>query len=270
MAGRLERVIRRRLTRRTAKTAADQPPPICPAGWHTGPPDFVGVGVQRAGTSWWFRELSSHPDFAEAPGARKELHFFDPFSDRPLRTDDINRYHRWFPRPAGAVAGEWTPAYVYEPWAVPLLIEAAPDARILLLLRDPMDRFRSGLDLGLSRGLSHSEATIDAFHRGLYSGQVARLVARVPRSRLLVLLYEELRAGGAEQRRRTAAFLGLDPDRFPRPVAARPPRQRPEAGRVIDGSYLAGIRESYRDDFAALAPLLPEVDFARWSTLQPR
>ena len=196
--GRIERGIRRRVFGRTPTSVADQQPPPCPAGWRTGPPDFVGVGVQRGGTSWWFRELSRHRDVHQAPGARKELHFFDPFSNRSLTAADIRRYHQWFARPDGGITGEWSPVYVYEPWAVPMLALAAPDARYLLLLRDPIDRFRSGVEFAVRKGFSHSAAVLDAFHRGLYAEQVARLLDHVPRERLLVLLYEELRARGPQ------------------------------------------------------------------------
>ena len=102
---------------------------------------------------------------------------------RRPRTDTRRhpRYHRWFPRADRAIAGEWTPAYAYEPWVVPMIARAAPEARIILLLRDPIDRFRSGVEFGLTRGYTHNRSVIEAFHRGLYAGQVARLFAHVPR-----------------------------------------------------------------------------------------
>ena len=231
MAGRIERGIRRRVFRRATRPTADREPPPCPEGWRAGPPDFVGVGVQRAGTSWWFRELREHPDFARPPDAPKELHFFDAFSNRRLSDADITRYHGWFPRPAGGITGEWTPVYIYEPWAVPMVLQAAPDARVLLLLRDPIDRFYSGYRFGIGRGYSPGEATLEAYNRGLYTMQVKRLLAHVPRPQLLVLLYEDLRADPAAARRRTAEFVGLDPDRFTRSVNAREPTTAAEATR---------------------------------------
>jgi hypothetical protein len=56
-------------------------------------PDFVGVGVQRAGTTWWFRELSRHQDVA-GKDVIKELHYFDAFSNRELTPADIERRPR--------------------------------------------------------------------------------------------------------------------------------------------------------------------------------
>ena len=268
--GRIERGIRRRVFGRTPTSVADQQPPPCPAGWRTGPPDFVGVGVQRGGTSWWFRELSRHRDVHQAPGARKELHFFDPFSNRSLTAADIRRYHQWFARPDGGITGEWSPVYVYEPWAVPMLALAAPDARYLLLLRDPIDRFRSGVEFAVRKGFSHSAAVLDAFHRGLYAEQVARLLDHVPRERLLVLLYEELRARPAELRRRTAEFLGLDPDGFDGAVGAREPTARTDPDRGFAPGLVDEIRARYRDDSVALGRLVPDLDLGRWSTASAR
>ena len=52
-------------------------PPAIPEGWQVGPPHFVGVGAQKAGTSWWNRLIEAHPDVVNAGGQPKELHFFD-------------------------------------------------------------------------------------------------------------------------------------------------------------------------------------------------
>ena len=65
--------------------------------------------------------------------------------DALRRRADIERYQRYFPVPEGAVAGEWTPGYLIDFWTPELIARAAPEARILVLLRDPIDRFRSGL-----------------------------------------------------------------------------------------------------------------------------
>src|ERR1700722_14580356 len=51
-------------------------PPQAPPGWTTGPPDFVGVGFQRCGTTRWYNLVAAHPQIAR-PVAMKELHFFD-------------------------------------------------------------------------------------------------------------------------------------------------------------------------------------------------
>jgi sulfotransferase family protein len=265
-AGTRARKALRRLAGRP-QAPADRTPPPCPPGWRVAPPDFVGVGVQRGGTSWWFDELSKHPDVYLPPDRPKELHFFDGFSDRKLTDADIQRYHAWFPRPDGGRSGEWTPSYLYEPWSVPMLARAAPDARFLVMLRDPMDRFRSALMFELRRDVSHPEAVLDAYHRGLYSNQIARLQQYAPPERVLVLTYEAARADTTATLRDTAAFVGLDADRTPVPEEAKRPHNRKvRVAQTLSEELLAELEARYRDDIAALAKLVPDVDFGRWPT----
>ena len=49
--------------------------PACPPGTTVGPPDFVGVGVSKCGTSWWFSLILAHPD-VHGP-VKKELLYFN-------------------------------------------------------------------------------------------------------------------------------------------------------------------------------------------------
>ena len=56
--------------------------PEIPPGQVTGPPDVVGIGAQRAGTTWWWRgAIRSHPGFVRDVKPGKEIHFFDRFWD---------------------------------------------------------------------------------------------------------------------------------------------------------------------------------------------
>lgn len=210
----------------------DRRPPPCPPGWRTDPPDFVGAGVQRAGTSWWFDELSRHLDVYRAPGVPKEIHFFNAFSDRRFTTEHVARDHRWVPRPRGGIDDEWTPCYIYDPWTMP-----------------------------------HQEAVLDAFHRGLYSSQVARLLRYASRDRVLVLTYEEARSSPEPTLRSTAELLGLDPARFDGGLELREPHDRQKRlSRELSDELIPELTERYRDDLIALARLLPDLDLGRWPT----
>ena len=241
----------------------DRRAPDAGPGLLTGPPDFVGVGVQKAGTSWWFDLLAGHPGAYHHSDFHKERHFFTHRFLEPLDDEGIAAYHRWFPRPPGRVTGEWTPDYLHQHWALPMIATAAPRAKLLVLLRDPVERYRSGLDHHRQRGerLDAAIAT-DAFARGLYGLQLERLERTVAREQVLVLLYEECRDDPAGQLRRTLCFLGLDEEHVPaslgRPVSATAarhplePRQRDE------------LAERYEDDLARLAALRPDLDLGRW------
>lgn len=188
-------------------------PPI-PDGWAIAPPDFVGIGTARAGTTWWDRLIHAHPGVARAEGAPKEVHFFDRFWTGECTDEDIAAYHAFFPRPAGSLAGEWTPGYLADPWVPRLLRRAAPSARLLVLLRDPVERYRSEratAGAGSTAGLTPRAAANAAYQRGVYADQLLRLWRVYPREQVLVLQLERCVRDPDGQLRRTFAFLGLDP-----------------------------------------------------------
>ncbi|HEX7443627.1 MAG TPA: sulfotransferase domain-containing protein, partial [Acidimicrobiales bacterium] len=165
------------------------PPPLRP-GDQAGPPDFVGIGVQKAGTTWWYELVTGHPGVWNPPGIHKERHFLDQFGSMPFAPSDVDRYRGWFPRPHGMIVGEWTPDYFSYPWAPVLLRRAASDTRLLLLLRDPVERLRSGLAharrMGVRTGV---DSFVDAFQRGFYHRALVGWLDQFDQTQLLVLQY---------------------------------------------------------------------------------
>ena len=66
-----------------------------------GAPDFVGIGVPKCGTTWWFDLILRHPDIYVHND--KELSFFNWWFLVHLNADgctqaDLDAYRRWFPR----------------------------------------------------------------------------------------------------------------------------------------------------------------------------
>lgn len=232
-------------------------------GEETGPPGFVGIGVEKGGTSWWHRLILSHPDAVAPHSGYKEHHYFNRFGIEPFGPEDVATYWTWFPRPPGMLTGEWTPTYFDAGWAPALLAKAAPDAKILLILRDPIERFRSGLaHHGRGEGYSGREQ-IRAFERSLYAEGVRRWQAQVPSDRLLILQYERCRDDPAGQLRRTYAFLGLDPsfepstlnEVFHKTTWAKPQLAPDEVER---------LRIAFSPDVQALVDLVPDLELDLW------
>ena len=232
----------------------------------TGPPDFIGVGAQRCGTTWWFRVLEGHPQIRPPKGRTKELHFFDPFAARPMTDEDVEGYHRRFPREEGQVVGEWTPRYMRDFWTPPLIERAAPGAKLLVMLRDPIERYRSGVLHRLSRTPDRRSEAIagDGIERGRYGMQLRRLRHFFEPERILVLQYERCREEPLEQFRRTAAFLGVDPD-VPAPdfEQARGTTMTPQK-RELWPDFAESMRVALEPEVAALRELAPELDLSLW------
>jgi hypothetical protein len=226
----------------------------------------VGVGAQKSGTSWWFEAICAHPRVSRPPRAPKELQYFNRFWRVPFTDASVERYHRLFPRARGRVTGEWTPRYMFDVWTPPLLARAAPDARLLVLLRDPIERYRSGVAAKDAR-LHGVHLASEAFARGFYHVQLTQLLEHFERERLLVLQYERCRDRPEDELRRTYAFLGLDVTEAP-PVLRRPVNATPaSAKRLLERRLLDDLRRAYHDDATRLFGEFPELDPALWTTL---
>ena len=178
-----------------------------------GPPDFVGVGAYGWDAEPWLRLLRLHP----AIEARKSLNFFGEFCVRAMEDADAERYHALFPRPDGSIAGEWTPRYMYDPWVPPLLQRAAPDAKLLILLGDPVERYRQKVTYKLANLRPGEEVYMaDALAHGRYASQLRGLLEHFERERILVLQYEKCRRDPVGEYGRTLRFLGVDDSFVPK------------------------------------------------------
>jgi hypothetical protein len=242
-------------------------PPVCPAGWRIGPPDFVGVGAQRGGTTRWFDLIASHPEVAQ-PNTAKELHYFDRFFTGDWTAADAAAYHRYFPRPRDGKVGEWTPLYMSAPWIPRLLAAAAPQTRLLVSLRDPIERYLSGLEhnaaIARERGIALSRlAPLDATMRGFYHAQLVGLLAHFDRSQILILQYERCAREPLAQLRRTFEFLGLEDIEFSPDVQAHPNASSNSKPR-LDPDILESYVRVYHDDVLNLIAAFPEVDVSLW------
>jgi len=242
----------------------DFTPPALHDGEQIGPPDFVGIGVQKAGTTWWYSLLQTHPAISSRDDIHKERHFFDRFGTMPFEHAEIDAYQGWFPRPAGTTTGEWTPDYFTMPWVPPLLHAAAPSARLLVVLRDPVERFRSGLAHQAQLGLSRNGTTItDAVARGFYDRSLTAWMNHFDSGQILVLQHEKCVEDRDGQLDATFAFLQLPPHRVPpAELPARPSGHNASA--TMPSELRARLVDLYASDVEALATRLPHIDLTIW------
>lgn len=240
----------------------DPTPPQAGIAEIAGPPDFVGIGTQKAGTTWWFDAICAHPDVFSRQDIHKERHFFGRYAVRPFGPEECSHYHEWFPRPSGTMTGEWTPDYMQMPWAPALLAQAAPRTRVLALVRDPVERFRSGLaHHQRDRGAVTVATYEDAVTRGLYHEALRRWTPHFPQEQILVLQYEQCVADPLGQLARTYRFLGLEP--FAHSgianqvnVTAHPPELHEDVERRLAALYESDVR--------ALSRQFPDLDLGLW------
>jgi hypothetical protein len=243
--------------------------PAIPDGATVGPPDFIGVGVHKAATTWWWALLVGHPHIDGVP-RRKELHLLDRMRVDSLTSEQKDWYYRQFPRLPGHLAGEWTPRYQALP-RMPGIIEAvAPEAKLLTIVREPVDRYRSGLnqwyDENRRRSLKRDEKSgkREARMRGFYGRQVQRLMDVVGPERVLVLQYERCAQQPVVEFARTLEFLGLgayEPD--PRLLKTRV-NQTVGNKRPLSAKDEAALVDAYEPEVRLLKQLVPDLDLSLW------
>ena len=149
-----------------------------------------------------------------------------------------------------------------------MLAAAAPDTRLLVSVRDPVERYLSGLehdaDVARECGAPLSQlAPAEAFTRGFYHAQLARLLAYFDRSQILVLQYERCVNEPLAELRRTFEFLGLKDTRFVPDVSVQLNTSHSEKA-VLDPHTLDSFVQIYRDDVVKLIDSFPEIDVSLW------
>jgi len=180
-------------------------------------PDFLGIGAQKAGTTWLHANLAQHPR-VRFPGG-KEVHFWDREHAR-----GVEWYRALFASaPPGVLLGDITPSYaILPPERIAEVAACAPRARLIFLLRHPVERAWSAAKMALKRAdLEFGEASDAWFRdhfrsrgsraRGDYAACLDAWLAHFPRPALLLLRYEDLLREPESVARAVCAHLGLDP-----------------------------------------------------------
>jgi hypothetical protein len=113
-------------------------------------PGFLIVGAQRCGTTSMFKALIQHPS-VKRPFGLKGIHYFDVAYDHSV---DWYRSHFPLRRPGSRwLTGESSPYYMFHPLAPGRIASELPDIRLIVALRDPMERAYSAHAHAIARGL---------------------------------------------------------------------------------------------------------------------
>ena len=257
-------------------TASDMAP--VPEGWTVGPPGFIGVASGKAGTSWWYKLLLAHPSVKPNRLNRKELFYFYHFGCGGIDPQAVKTYREAFAAPPGCISGEWSPGYLNFPLAIDDIAQTAPEARILAIVRNPVDRFLSAQNQRLSKhahllGLedqgerSYIYKTFSVFQVAVFNcllyESFQRLLKLFDRSQVLVLQYEKCKANPAEEIAKTYRFLNIDDTFIPSDIN-RMVNKKPYLVPPLTSAARARLADYFRNDVAAFWKLFPEIDLSLW------
>ncbi len=211
-------------------------------------PDFLCIGAHKAGTTWLYQQLDSHPDFWMPPV--KELHYLDQLSRvqraaHPRCRDerdrrflerlkslsaeagiDLENYGRLFEPKASLFSGDISPNYsTLNNKIVQQVVGYFRNLKVIFLARDPVERVWSHLSMEVHyRQVEPFDVTnVDEVNRNLLrrgmllrsypSAVVARWKRYVDPEQFRVYFFDDLQRNPAELRRSILRFLGADPDK---------------------------------------------------------
>ena len=236
-------------------------PPDRAVGERIGPPDFVVLGGADAGGEWLMARIADHPEVALNRRLVEAAHVFAPYCTAPFGPGEVACFHALFPRRSGQVIGHWSPDGLSYPWVPPLLAQSATRARLVVLVRDPIEQLRAGLDRTVATSRPHVGSNLaDAVDRGYYAQQLRWLQRWYPKDQLLVLQYERCVADADEVLAQVFAFLGVDDSYQARSIG--PPIE--PARDQLAPSTRQRLVEMYAADVADLVECLPDLDLALW------
>jgi hypothetical protein len=201
-------------------------------------PNFLIIGAMKSGTTALYYYLEQHPEIYMSPV--KEPNFFSSQEQENAAdaVTNIGTYQHLFRGGSGKKAlGEASHSYLYEPRAAAEIKRYVPEAKLIAILRNPIDRayshflhmVRTGMEplddfaqaLREEEVRIHKERTFqDYIGRGLYYQQLKRYFGTFPQEQVRVYLYEDLSGAPISTVQDAFRFLKVD-DSFVPDVSLR-------------------------------------------------
>jgi len=222
---------------------------------HRTRPNFFIVGAPKAGTTAMYLYLKQHPAVFMPEAAVKEPHFFTPEFRHPTFLRTPEEYEAIFEQGRGkSRVGEASVFYLFSQDAARRIHDFDPNARIIIMLRNPVDMIHALHNEHFTNGIEKYRAFEDALAAeeprasgkervgsalspelflyrqiGAYSSQVERYQAVFPREHIHYIFFEDFAQDTPREYRRTLKFLGVDDSvqpEFPRVNESRQVRSR--------------------------------------------
>lgn len=199
-------------------------------------PNFMVIGVAKAGTTSFYHYLDQHPQVFMSPEKGSNYWGYEDARNwkwseeeegkapllRHFMARTFEEYQALYDGVTNEIAiGESSPQYFRCPTAAQRIHAAIPHVKIVASLRNPADRAFSGFLMRTRRGESvkgfYEELTADASHvrESLYYKRLKRYFDIFPRDQIKVIIFEEFRKDPAKTLVDLFGFLGVDPNFVP-------------------------------------------------------
>lgn len=273
-------------------------------------PDFLCIGLQKAGTYWLYDQLEQHPEFWMPP--LKELRYFNGFATntaefkfllehgrrpvraqnddpqaekcfRPLderdrafleratallsRETDCDAYSRLFDFKDGLLSGDLSPQYsAIDASLIEKIIAKFPELRVVLLVRDPIERFWSALSMKMRNRPTVAPKSADdwddvlrfASDRGVralsFPSKIAARWRRfVAPERFAFYFFDDICGQPVATRRSILSFLGADPEKPSGGLSPGFDRKRGQRKQPVSDAIRERLIEHFADELRACA-----------------
>jgi len=191
--------------------------------------DFIGIGAQKAATTWLSICLAEHPSICVA--AWKETNFFTRrFGDGVGRNKGPSFYRNQFAHcTRESIWGEFSVDYLANPLAPQRIADTYPDVKFIVVLRDPVARAVSHIRHLQTEGVVPKTATLDeaiaaypeVIDNGRYTTHLKHYFSLFDQKQFLILLHDDVGAKPNVILQQTFKFLGVDTGISPRSMHTR-------------------------------------------------
>lgn len=192
-------------------------------------PNFIGIGMRRCGTTWLARMLEAHPEIGFS--IEKEVSFFNNIwalvnepQKSKLEVEGIESYEKYFNK--GKIVGEWSVTYAYDPNVAERIKRYFPNVKILVSLRNPIERAVSFYNYAKYVRLTEDSKTFeeaikkhsDYIEGGMYYPQLKRYFDLLPRKNIKVILLDDIEKDSRAVVQDLYRFLGVDSSFVPEDI----------------------------------------------------
>lgn len=180
-------------------------------------PHFIGMGAQKAATSWLFKMLSMHPD-VYFPRGKEVAYWNAPFDKKAHIRTYLEAFREGTAAAFGGVNGDITPLYMIIPEEdIRFLHETLPDVKLLFVARNPVERAISGSDFHMrfhaDKVSSYDNLLVSPFITkcGLYMTYLKNWMKYFPRNQLHIIIQDDIKSDPRGIMLQVAEYLDIDP-----------------------------------------------------------
>jgi hypothetical protein len=180
--------------------------------------DFVGIGAPRSATTWVYSCLAEHPNIELTKKDSLETAFFSGFGAKP----EIKKENK-------VISGEFMVHYLTEPGVASRMYSYNPNIKIIVCLRNPIDRaysqYRHSLFVGEGAWKSFEESIEKSpeiiIEPGLYYKHLSDFYAKFAESNIFIVWHDDITGNEGKLISKLYNFLGVDDSFVPKSIGIR-------------------------------------------------